>query len=134
LRAPPTTGKRHPIPKTSGDFTMTNTTESKTDRIRELNDAFRRSFVGGAVMITQGVEAMPLDQRRSLLQKMRSFDAFSGDNDPHHEHDFGSVDEAGVRCFWKIDYYDRKTEFGSPDPADPAVTTRVLTIMLAEEY
>ena len=113
---------------------MTNTTETKADRIRSLNDAFRRTFVGGAVMITQGVEAMPLDQRRSLLQKIRSFDAFSEDNDPHHEHDFGSVDEAGVRCFWKIDYYDRKTEFGSPDPADSPVTTRVLTIMLAEEY
>jgi hypothetical protein len=113
---------------------MTSTTESKADRIRALNDAFRRTFVGGAVMVTQGVEAMPLDQRRSLLQKVRSFDAFSEDNDPHREHDFGSVDEAGVRCFWKIDYYDRKTEFGSPDPADPAVTTRVLTIMLADEY
>ena len=113
---------------------MTNTTESKADRIRELNDAFRSTFVGGAVMVTQGVEAMPLDQRRSILQKVRSFDAFSDDNDPHQEHDFGSIDEAGVRCFWKIDYYDRKTEFGSPDPADPAVTTRVLTIMLADEY
>jgi hypothetical protein len=31
-------------------------------------------------------------------------------------------------------YYDRKTEFGSSDPADPAVTTRVLTIMRADEY
>jgi hypothetical protein len=113
---------------------MTNTTESKTDRIRALNDAFRRTFIGGAVMITQGVEAMPLDQRRSLLQKVRSFDAFSDENDPHKEHDFGSIDEAGVRCFWKIDYYDKKTEFGSPDPADPAVTTRVMTVMLAEEY
>ena len=113
---------------------MTNTTESKADRIRQLNDAFRRTFVGGAVMITAGIEAMPLDQRRSILQKIRSFDAFSEDNDPHQEHDFGSIDEAGVRCFWKIDYYDRKAEFGSPDPADPAVTTRVMTIMLAEEY
>lgn len=113
---------------------MTNTTESKADRIRALNDAFRRTFVGGAVMITAGIEAMPLDQRRSILQKVRSFDAFSEDNDPHQEHDFGSIDEAGIRCFWKIDDYDRKTEFGSPDPADPAVTTRVMTIMLAEEY
>jgi hypothetical protein len=113
---------------------MTSTTESKTDRIRSLNDAFRRTFVGGAVMITAGVEAMPLDQRRSLLQKIRSFESFGEDNDPHHEHDFGAVDEGGVRCFFKIDYYDRKTEFGSPDPAEPAVTTRVLTIMLAEEY
>jgi hypothetical protein len=113
---------------------MTSTAESKTDRIRALNDAFRRTFVGGAVMITQGVEAMPLDQRRSLLQKIRSFDAFGEDNDPHDEHDFGSIDEGGVRYFFKIDYYDRKTEFGSPDPADPAVTTRIMTIMRADEY
>jgi hypothetical protein len=113
---------------------MTGATESKADRIRELNDAFRRTFVGGAVMITAGVEAMPPDQRRSLLQKIRSFSDFSDDNDPHHEHDFGAIDEAGVRCFFKIDYYDRQTECGSPDPADPAVTTRVMTIMLASEY
>ena len=113
---------------------MTNTTESKADRIRSLNDAFRRTFVGGAVMVTQGVEAMPLDQRRSLLQKVRAFDAFTDDNDPHREHDFGAVDEGGVRCFWKVDCYDRATEFGSPDPADPAVTTRVMTIMRADEY
>ena len=113
---------------------MTSTTESKTDRIRELNDAFRRTFVGGAVMVTQGVEAIPLDQRRSLIQKVRNFDAFSEDNDPHAEHDFGAVNEAGERYFWKLDYYDRKMEFGSPDPADPAVTTRVLTIMCADEY
>ena len=109
-------------------------TDSKTDRIRELNDAFRRTFVGGAVMITAGVEAMPLDQRRSLLQRIRSFSNFSEDNDPHNEHDFGAIDETGVQCFFKIDYYDRQTECGSPDPADPAVTTRVMTIMLASEY
>jgi hypothetical protein len=113
---------------------MTNTSLTKTDAIRELNDAFRRTFVGGAVVVTAGVEAMPADQRRSLLQKVRAFDAFSEDNDPHGEHDFGAVDEGGVRCFWKIDCYDRAAEMGSPDPADPAVTTRVLTVMLADEY
>jgi hypothetical protein len=52
----------------------------------------------------------------------------------HGEHDFGAVDEGGVRYFWKVDCFDRNTEFGSPDPADPAVTTRVLTIMRADEY
>jgi hypothetical protein len=111
-----------------------NTTDSKTNVIRTLNDAFRRTFVGGAVMITAGVEAIPADQRRALLQKVRSFDAFSEDNDPHAEHDFGAVDEGGERYFWKIDYYDRAMEFGSPEPADAAVTTRVLTIMRADEY
>jgi hypothetical protein len=113
---------------------MTSTTVSTTDRIRELNDEFRRTFVGGAVMITAGVEAMPAEQRKSLLAKIRAFDVFTEDNDPHGEHDFGAVNERGVRCFWKIDYYDRATEMGSSDPADPAVTTRLLTIMRADEY
>jgi Protein of unknown function (DUF3768) len=113
---------------------MTTTTESQTDRIRDLNDDFRRTFVGGAVMITAGVDALPVEQRRSLLQKVRTFEAFSEDNDPHGEHDFGAVDEAGVRYFWKLDYYDRDMTMGSDDPADPAVTTRVLTIMRADEY
>ncbi len=112
---------------------MTSTTVSTVERIRALNDDFRRTFVGGIVMITAGVEAMPADQRRSLLAKVRDFDAFTDDNDPHGEHDFGSIDGGGVHCFWKIDYYDRATE-GSPDPADPAVTTRVLTVMRADEY
>jgi hypothetical protein len=113
---------------------MTSTTVTTAERIRTLNDAFRRTFVGGAVMITAGVEAMPADQRRSLLEKVRAFDVFTDDNDPHGEHDFGAIDEGGVRYFWKVDCYDRNTEFGSPDPADPAVTTRVLTIMRADEY
>ena len=113
---------------------MTSTTASTVDRIRALNDDFCRTFVGGMVVITAGVEAMPADQRKSLLAKVRAFDTFTEDNDPHREHDFGAVDEGGVRYFWKVDCYDRATEFGSPDPADPAVTTRVLTIMRADEY
>ncbi len=62
---------------------MTSTTLSTAERIRALNDAFRRTFVGGMVVITAGVEAMPLDQRRSLLEKVRAFDVFTDDNDPH---------------------------------------------------
>ena len=113
---------------------MTSATVSTAERIRALNDAFRRTFVGGVVLITADVEAMPSNQRRSLLEKVRALDAFTEDNDPHGEHDFGAVDEGGVRCFWKIDYYDHATEMGSPDPTDPAVTTRVLTVMRADEY
>jgi hypothetical protein len=113
---------------------MTSTTVSAADCIRALNDDFRRTFVGGMVMITAGVEAMPIEERRALLAQVRAFDAFTDDNDPHGEHDFGAIDEGGVRYFWKIDYYDRATEMGSPDPTDPDVTTRVLTIMRADEY
>ena len=113
---------------------MTAEDPTSATRIRDLNDAFRRTFIGGTVVITAGVEALHSNQRRSILAKVRAFDVFTEDNDPHEEHDFGVVEHGGVRCFWKIDYYDRKTEFGSTDPADPAVTTRVLTIMLADEY
>jgi hypothetical protein len=113
---------------------MNDTTLSTIERIRELNDDFRRTFVGGAVMITAGVEAMPVEQRRLLLARVRAFDAFTEDNDPHGEHDFGAVDESGVRCFWKIDYYDREMTMHSADAANPAVTMRALVVMLAEEY
>ena len=66
---------------------------------------------------------------------MRTFDAFTPDNDPHREHDFGRIDHNAERVFWKIDYYDAAAcKFGSEDLADPAKTVRVLTIMLAEEY
>jgi Protein of unknown function (DUF3768) len=113
---------------------MPATTLAKTDTIRDLNDAFRRKFIGGAVVITSGVEAMSADQRQSILAMVRSFEAFTADNDPHGEHDFGAVEESDIRCFWKIDYFDRAMIAHSPDAADPSVTTRVLTIMLAEEY
>ena len=113
---------------------MSEDRSDSTERVRRLNDDFRRAFVGGIVVVTAGVEALPREQRGSLLSKVRAFDAFNEDNDPHGEHDFGVVEDDEVRCFWKIDYYDREMEFMSPDPSDPAVTTRVLTIMLADEY
>src|SRR5271157_6551667 len=94
FRARPKAGCAHPTP-TSGDPAMTCTTASAAERIRALNDAFRRTFVGGMVVITAGVEAMPVDQRRSLLEKIRAFDVFTDDNDPHGEHDFGAIDEGG---------------------------------------
>jgi hypothetical protein len=105
-----------------------------TRRIRELNDAFRRSFAGGRVMLTSGVDALDDKLKAHVLQAVRTFDAFDGDNDPHHEHDFCSFEVAGERYFAKIDYYSIDMQGGSPDPADPAVTMRVLTIMRANEY
>ena len=62
------------------------------------------------------------------------FDAFTSDNDPHGERDFGSFAICGEHLFWKIDYYDQGLRFGSEDPSDPAVTRRIMTIMLASEY
>jgi hypothetical protein len=105
-----------------------------TEAIRTLNDALRTTFEGGRVLVTQGVRTLPLELNAAALQAVQAFDAFTPENDPYGEHDFGSFELQGARIMWKIDYYDPSLTGGSEDPADPEVTTRVLTIMLAEEY
>jgi hypothetical protein len=104
------------------------------ERIRDLNDAFRRSFTGGKVMMTAGIAAMTDAMRAEVFDRVRTFEGFNADNDPHGEHDFGNFEIGGRKLFWKIDHYDAAMEFGSEDPSDPSKTTRVLTIMLASEY
>lgn len=106
--------------------------DDRTTTIRSMNDMARSTFIGCRVMITQGVQA--LDDVEAVLERVRTFDAFDGDNDPYGEHDFGSFVHNGETIFWKIDYYDRTLTAGSEDPADPETTIRVLTVMLASEY
>jgi hypothetical protein len=106
----------------------------KAAAIRELNDAFRTNLMGGKVMMTTSVAALPDRLKLAAVHHVRGFAKFNADNDPWHEHDFGSFELQGEKLFWKIDYYDKSTEHSSEDPADPAQTTRVLTIMLASEY
>ncbi len=106
----------------------------KAPEIRRLNDAFRRSFLGGHVVVTSGVAALEDTERRALLRSVRAFEAFNSDNDPFAEHDFGAIELEGSRFFFKIDYYGPDMQSGSPDPANPDLTRRALTIMRAEEY
>lgn len=115
-------------------------------RIRELNDAFRAkgpvwaSALGLARpdhdgwYITDGVNAFGPLFALEAVGAVARFDSFTADNDPHGEHDFGAVEVAGERIFWKIDYYDLQLRYGSDDPANPDVTRRVITVMLASEY
>jgi hypothetical protein len=103
-------------------------------RIRELNDQFRKSFAGGRVMMTAGVNALPASVQQRALAMVRTFDAFTADNDPWGEHDFGSFELEGHTFFFKIDYHDAAMQAGSEDPSDPAQTTRVLTLMLSQDY
>jgi hypothetical protein len=102
--------------------------------IASLNDQLRCQGRGGTLCAAAGVIALGRDALPAILAAVRGFAAFTADNDPYGEHDFGALTWRGTRLFWKIDCYDRDMRFGSPDPADPAVTTRVLTIMLAEEW
>jgi hypothetical protein len=113
---------------------MTEVTNRKSNSIRVLNDNFRSTFIGGQVFLSSGVSELPIDVKAKALLVVKAFDAFNEDNDPHGEHDFGSFEISAETFFWKIDYYDHDSRYGSEDPSDPDKTTRVLTVMLAEEY
>jgi hypothetical protein len=103
-------------------------------RVRELNDRFRQTLTGGTVVMTAGVVALGADTQARFLAAVQTFEAFTPDNDPWNEHDFGAVEVEGYRVFFKIDYFDLTRALLAEDPADPAKTERVMTIMLADEY
>lgn len=117
--------------------TMTNhcrCANPQTDRIRTVNDVFRTSLSGGSVMVTRAVATLGAEAQREILAALRRYDEFDADNDPYGEHDFGRITVQGHEILFKIDYYDQDLVLHSPDPSNPAVTHRVLTIMLAEDY
>jgi Protein of unknown function (DUF3768) len=101
---------------------------------QRLNDQLRRHLTSGKAVMTPGVAALGSEAVQRLIQTIAIFDDFCTANDPHGEHDFGAFEFEGAPIMFKIDYYDKNLNFHSPNPADPAVTEPVLTIMLAEEY
>jgi hypothetical protein len=108
--------------------------DAKTARIRALNDELRQNFAAGIAVMTPGVAALGAEVVQRIVKTIAVFDDFCHANDPHEEHDFGAFDADGHMIYFKIDYFDRAMSMHSPDPADPSVTQRVITIMLAEEY
>ena len=117
----------------------------KAVRIAALNDEFRQAAgltrtgpaaVPGRYVMTRGIAVLSAEAQVEILERVRNFSDFKPANDPHREHDFGSIAlTGGDEVFWKIDYYaDAEMEYGSEDPADPNRSFRVLTLMLAAEY
>ena len=123
----------------------------QTARIARLNDLARKAMgVACTAVATVGFRSLPEADQLQVRELIETYDAFDEDNDPHGERDFGTVyqlgdgswtterprvrDDERERVFWKFDYYDRDLRFGSEDAANPAITRRVLTIMLADEY
>jgi hypothetical protein len=111
---------------------MTN--NERTAIIRRLNDLLRCHHVGGTIVLTPGIRDMGQGNVAALLAEISTFSNFATDNDPYEEHDCAVLVFAGYRIIWKIDYYDRKMTYASPDPADPEVTERVMCVMIANEY
>ncbi len=119
--------------------------EARAVCIARDNDNFRTSIdmlggtpsapLKGQMVYTQGVHALDVTDKIRLFEEVRRFSKFCEDDDPNGEHDFGAIEQAGIRYYWKIDIYaDRSCTLGSEDPTDPAQTYRVLTVMRANEY
>jgi Protein of unknown function (DUF3768) len=108
--------------------------DTKTARIRALNDQLRQNFAEGIAVMTPGVAALGPEAVERIVKTIAVFDDFCHANDPYEEHDFGGFEADGHMIYFKIDYFDRELSMHSPDPADPSITQRVITIMLAEEY
>jgi len=102
-----------------------------TEKIRALNDAFRTTMIGGKVLLTAGVNALPSDVKAMVIRRVAAFFDFNEENDPHQEHDFGNFSLAGRKFFFNIDLYE---DPGGKDADGQSAITRVLTIMLAKEY
>lgn len=102
--------------------------------ISRLNDLLRTQGIGGRVIATLGVQNLNHETRGKVVEAIRVYNKFEGGNDPYNEHDFGAVEIEGDQFFFKIDYYDPSLRFVSEDPSDPEKTTRIMTIMRANEY
>lgn len=103
------------------------------DSIKERNDRLRKTLTPDGknrIVLTASVNAS--DNREAILDAVRMFDGFNSGNDPHGEHDMGSVGVGGRKYYFKFDYYDLNFEYG----ADPYTEdyNLVLTIMDSSEY
>jgi hypothetical protein len=94
--------------------------------IAQKNDAFRKTFLGGRVLLTRSVNGS--NDLIKIVEAVRKFSNFTPDNDPYGEHDFGKVEVNDESYFFKIDYFDENYEFFKEDGK------RVLTIMHCSEY
>jgi len=90
--------------------------------IATLNNKFRKSLIGGEVLLTAGIAAMSSEDKANIISLVQNFNDFNEGNDPYKEHDFGSFDYKGNKIFFKIDYYDLNNQYMSENPANPDIT------------
>ncbi len=55
--------------------------------IKSLNDNFRKSFNGGKVLLTTGINAKSQKEVAEILNQVRCFNNFTQTNDPYNEHE-----------------------------------------------
>ena len=98
----------------------------KKQEIARKNDQLRKTFLGGKVMLTCGVQNHP--KRDEIIRAVQGFSDFIEDNDPWNEHDCAVFKVVGEDFMFKIDYYDADYKYFQED------VHRVLTVMRSEDY
>ncbi len=124
-------------PSYSGDPEVRHVQElldENVQKIRKLNDDLRIHRFGGIIVITPGILGLGPSAISRIIRAITEFDGFNENNDPYGEHDCAVMTVDGIKLIWKIDAYDLSRRFLSPDPTDINVTSRVMTVMRADEY
>src|SRR5450759_561809 len=73
--------------------------DTRTDRIRALNDELRHYLLGGLAVITPGVAALGQQAVERIVKTIAVYDDFCHANDPHEEHDLGRSRPTDRRSF-----------------------------------
>jgi hypothetical protein len=94
-----------------------------------LNDQFRTTFKGGRVQMTPSVYQLDDRLRGRALSVLARYSKFDADS----EHDWGTFIFAGFSFEWRIEYRAANGSGASPDPADPRMTLRVLTLYTMDD-
>ena len=112
--------------------------EYTSEQLAKINDASRiamllnrSNVIADGIMrrlvMTSSVADMEVEKIEELFNTVSRFNTFNTDNDPHCEHDFGSVSPWNELFYFKFDYYDSEMEgFGH--------SNHVMTIMHASDY
>jgi len=101
----------------------------RREKIAALNDQLRTTFKGGRVQMTRSVYDLDDRLRGRALSVLARYNTF----DPASEHDCGVFIFAGFAFEWRIEYRGKDGVGHSPDPADPDMTMRVLTLYVTED-
>jgi hypothetical protein len=108
--------------------------DQRTQRVRELNDRFRKHLLTVTFVMSPGVSDLGEEAGTRIVAAIAAFDDFSRTDDPDGQHNLGAFEADGQTIIFKIDCFDTDLKYQSPDPTDPVVTVRVMTVMLAHEY
>ena len=108
--------------------------KSKAEITAQLNDKARQNLRN--YHMTNGVRSLDGESLNQLIQQVKDYNQFDAENDPYGEHDFGYLTFNSEKYYFKIDYYAKGSNYqrGSEDPSNESITTRIITLMRADEY